>query len=131
MQTVKAECRYCGQNRIVEVPDFFSDELIEEEVALHCTCKEAKEFQDKKAMEERMEEAKISATGTTFELFHEDAPEVEAIFNAALDSLTQKKFKSLVIKINDKTKATLKMSKENIVVQREDKNTYTRETETT
>lgn len=130
MQTVKGQCRYCGQNRIVELFDNATDDQIDEEVALTCTCKAAREYQEKKDLEEKLQEAKISAKGTTFELFHEEFPDVEDILNAGIEAITEKRFKNLTIKINDRTKAVLKMSKENIVVQREDKSIYSRETET-
>lgn len=130
MQNKSGICRYCGQHRLVEVPDFYTEEQIEEKVALVCNCKAAQAYQAEKEMEEKLEMAKTSAKGTTFELFHEDAPEVEKILNEALEPLTDGAFDSLKIKVNKRTTATLKMSNENILVMREDKSTYKRETET-
>ena len=38
MQTKNGMCRFCGQNRIVEVPNNFTQEEIDEEVTLVCPC---------------------------------------------------------------------------------------------
>ena len=46
-----------------------------------------------------------------------------------MDALTQKKFKKLTITTSGKTKASITFSKDTIKVEREDKSTYTRETE--
>lgn len=129
MKEVKHACRFCGQFALVEVPDSFTDEEIGEEVALQCKCKPAKEYQEKKEKEEQLEMAKTSAKGTTFELFHESHPDVEELLNAAINPVADGKIKSVTIKTGGKTTATIKKSKDTIVVQREDKSTYTRETE--
>ena len=39
---------------------------------MECKCDEAKAYQEKKEREERLEAQKLSAKGTTFELFHND-----------------------------------------------------------
>ena len=55
--------------------------------------------------------AKRSAKGTTFELFHEEFPEIEDILNYSMDALTQKKFKKLTITTGGRTKASITFSK--------------------
>lgn len=122
-------CRFCGQTKLVEVPDSFTQEQIDEEATLMCKCFEAKQYKEKKEKEEQIEMAKTSAKGTTFELFHEEFPEIEEILNSVMDPLTKKKFKKLTIQTGGKTKATISFSKDTIKVEREDKSTYTRKTE--
>lgn len=129
MKSIKAPCRFCGQMKLTEVPDNFTEEEIGEEVALTCNCKEAKAYQEKKAKEELLEMAKTSARGTTFELFHESHPDVEELLNAAIDPVADGKIKAVTVKTGGKTTGTIKKSKDTIIVQREDKSTYTRETE--
>lgn len=122
-------CRFCGQTKLVEVPDDFTQEEVDEEIALTCRCPESKAYQEKKQKEEQIEMAKTSAKGTTFELFHEEFPEIEEILNSVMDALVAKKFKKLTITTGGKTKASITFAKDTIKVEREDKSTYTRETE--
>ena len=84
METKKGACRFCGQNKMIEVPNGYTQEEIDEEVTCECKCDEAKAYQEKKEREERLEAQKLSAKGTTFELFHNDFPEVEEILNNAI-----------------------------------------------
>lgn len=76
-----------------------------------------------------IEMAKTSAQGTTYELFHEEFPEIETVLNAVMDDLVNKKYRKVTIATGGKTKASITFSKDTIKVEREDKNTYTRETE--
>ncbi len=122
-------CRFCGQHRIVDVPDNFTEYEVNEEATLNCNCNDSKAYRERKEKEEQIEMAKTSAKGTTFELFHEEFPEIEDILNYSMDALTQKKFKKLTITAGGKTKASITFSKDTIKVEREDKSTYTRETE--
>lgn len=122
-------CRFCGQHRIVDVPDSFTEYEVNEEATLNCNCNDSKAYKERKEKEEQIEMAKTSAKGTTFELFHEEFPEIEEILNYSMDALTQKKFKKLTITTGGRTKASITFSKDTIKVEREDKSTYTRETE--
>ncbi len=122
-------CRFCGQTKIIEVPDSMPQNEVDEEATLECKCPDAKVYKEKKEKEEQIEMAKTSAKGTTFELFHEEFPEIEDVLNYAMDALTAKKFKKLSITTGGKTKATISFAKDTIKVEREDKSTYTRETE--
>ena len=123
------KCRFCGQNKLIEVPDSISQEEVDEEVTLVCKCYDAKLYKEKKEKEEQIEMAKTSAKGTTFELFHEEHPVVEEILNSVMDAIVSKQIKKLTIATGGKTKASITYSKGTIKVEREDKSTYTRETE--
>ena len=129
MKEATGICKFCGQHRIVDVPDNFIECEVNEEATLNCNCNDSKAYKERKEKEEQIKMAKTSAKGTTFELFHEEFPEIEDILNYSMDALTQKKFKKLTITTGGKTKASITFSKDTIKVEREDKSTYTRETE--
>lgn len=123
------QCKFCGQNKIVEVPDYMTEEDINEEATLECYCKDAKLYKEAKEREALIEQAKLSAKGTTYELFHEEYPEIEELFNAAINPIVAMKFKKLTITTGGKTKAAISFSKGNIKVEREDKSVSALETE--
>ena len=112
METKKGACRFCGQNKMIEVPNGYTQEEIDEEVTCECKCDEAKAYQEKKEREERLEAQKLSAKGTTFELFHNDFPEVEEILNNAIPLLVTKKVKKMTINTGTKVTATIGISEE-------------------
>ena len=127
MKEITGTCKFCGQRRLIVVPDNADEELILEETALSCTCKESHAYRDAKEKEEQIEMAKTSARGTTFKLFHEEYPEIEELLNMAIDPLVNKKFKKMTINTGGRVKATISFSKDSIKVEREDKSVATRE----
>lgn len=129
MKQIQAECRFCGQTRIVDVPDAWDEPEIEEKVTRECSCFEARAYNSKKEEEERIENAKLCAKATIHELFSEEFPEVEQLFTAAIGPLCDKKFKKLTVKTDDKTSGSIAYSMGSIKVTREDKSKYSRETE--
>lgn len=129
MKEITGTCKFCGQRSLIVVPDNASVELIKEETALNCTCKESQAYRAEKEKEEQIEMAKTSARGTTFELFHEEFPEIEELLNMAINPLVEKKFKKLTINTGGRTKATISFAKDAIKVEREDKSIATRETD--
>ena len=129
METKKGACRFCGQNKMIEVPNGYTQEEIDEEVTCECKCDEAKAYQEKKEREERLEAQKLSAKGTTFELFHNDFPEVEEILNNAIPLLVTKKVKKMTINTGTKVTATIGISKGTIKVERTETSKYSRERE--
>lgn len=122
-------CRFCMQTKLIEVPDDMSQEEIDEEVTMECRCKDGEAYRDEQEKIEMIRQAKLSAQGTTFELFHEEFPEIEEVLNYVMDDLTSGAYKKVTITTGGKTKASITFQKDTIVVVREDKNTYTRETE--
>lgn len=129
MITVDSICKFCGQHKMVEVPDFFTQEEIVNEASKECYCKDGKAYKEKLEREEIIKQAKTSAKGTTFQLFHDEFPEIEELLNSAIDPLVEKKFKKFVITTGGKTKASISFAKDNIKVEREDKSVSTLETE--
>lgn len=129
MKEITGTCKFCGQNVLIAVPDCADEKVIQHEAAMTCKCPEAKAYRENWEKEQAYESAKTSAQGTTFELFHEDYPDIEYLFNNAMDMLHEKKFKKITINTHGKTKATLTLSKDTFIVEREDKNVCRRETD--
>lgn len=129
MENRKGACHFCGQQKIIEVPAGLSQEGIDEEVTLECKCADAKAYKEQKEKEERLEAQKLSAKGTTFELFHNDFPEIEEMLNNSIPLLVTKKAKKITINTGTKVTAAIGIQKDTIKVERIEKSTYTRETE--
>lgn len=113
-------CRFCGQNKIVEVPDNFTEEEINEEASKECYCIDAKHYKESLELKAMVEQQKMSARGTTLELFHEEYPEIEELLNNAIDPLAAHKFKKVSIQTDDGVSASIKW-KDGIEVERVDK----------
>lgn len=129
MKEVSGMCRFCGQEVLVVVPDDATAEMVMEEASRNCRCKESLAYMDEVQKREAIEAAKQSAKGTTYELFHDEYPEIEEIFNNSMDDLVNKRFKKITISTGGRTKATMTFAKDTIKVEREDKSVSTRETE--
>lgn len=129
MENRTGYCRFCNQAKLLEVPSDFTIEQLEEEATMGCICREAKEYQAEKYRKEQIECAKQSAKGTTYDLFHDEFPEIEEIFNSALTPLEDKKFKKITINTGGKTKATISFAGDKFKVEREDKSVTSLETE--
>ena len=128
MEQKRGTCRFCGQQKLIEVPDMMEQAEIDEEVTLECRCVEAKAYQEKKEGEERIEAQKLSAKGTIYELFHEDFPEIETILNDCIQLLVSHKAKKVAINTGTKVAAAISISKGTIKVERIEKSVYSRET---
>lgn len=114
-------CRFCGQHKVVEVPDYMSEEEINEEASKECYCVDAKAYKQAKELEIMIEQQKMSAKGTTLQLFHEEYPDIENLLNEAIDALAAHKFKKVTISTDDGVTASIKW-KDGIEVERVDKN---------
>lgn len=130
MKDSKGCCIYCGQIKMVQVPDSFTQEQIIEEVTNQCNCEEAKAHQFKQLEEELKEQSKLTAQGMIIELFKEQFPEVAELLQKAIIPLAEFRFDKLTIKIDDTTTAHISInSKGEIKVERIDKRKYTRVTD--
>lgn len=121
-------CRFCGQHKIVELPDVSTEAEINEEASLMCRCIDAQGYRDALAKKERIEAAICSAEGTTYELFNQDYPEIENILNASMSALAAGKIKKVSINTGAKTKASISFASDTFKVEREDKSNMRRET---
>lgn len=122
-------CKFCGQHRLVQLPEGATELEIEEEVLNVCNCIDAQAYRDAKEREARIEAAICSAQSTTYELFNEDYPEIENILNGCMKPLASGKIKKITISTGKKTKATISFAQETFKVEREDKSNTRRETQ--
>lgn len=122
-------CKFCGQHRLIQLPEGASEEEIQEETLNVCNCLDAQSYRDAKDREARIEAAICSAEGTTYELFNEDYPEIEEILNGAMKALASGKIKKITIATGKKTKASISFGSETFKVEREDKSNTRRETQ--
>ncbi len=129
MKDVKGACRYCGQTKIIQVPDKFTAGQINDEVTKQCSCDEAVAFQCELEKIEAAEAAKKSAEAMILELFYEEFPSVAAVLKAALPHLAEYCFDKVSIKADDNVTASMSInSKGEIKVERSEKKKYTRVT---
>ena len=115
-----AACRACGQTKWFKIPEDMSDEDLEEKATLECNCKAGIDYRAKAEEKKRIEDIITSTRGLNFELFNEEYPEVEKIFNDCLKPMTEGKFKSISIQIDAETKAKLKYRDKKFDVERTD-----------
>ena len=127
---------FCGQSKIVEVPDSYNEEEAQveanNEATWQCRCKEAKEVRAEQERKERIQAAKLSAQGTAFELFHEDAEEVEIFINDAIERFGEGQgdlVKKIGFALSGGAKAAVAFSDGKITVSRVNTQNIKRETE--
>lgn len=113
-------CRFCGQNKLVEVPDYLTEEEINEEASRECYCQGAKDYKKAKELEAMIEMEKQSARGDIYRHFNNDYPDIEELFNVAIEPLAAHKFKKVSITTDDGVSASIKW-KDGIEVERVDK----------
>lgn len=120
MITVDSICKFCGQHKMVEVPEFFTQEEIVNEASKECYCKDGQAFKEELELKAMIEQQKTSAKGDTFRLFNSDYPAIEKVFNDAIDSLVNHDFKKMTITTDDGVTASIKW-KDGIEVERVNK----------
>jgi len=129
MKEITGTCKFCGQGVLIAIPDCADEAVARHEAAMTCKCSDARKYQADWEEQEKLEMAKTSAEGTTFELFNEDYPEIEQLLNKSIDMIAAKKIKKVTINTHGKTKASITMSNGTFIVEREDKSIARRETE--
>ncbi len=119
------ECAFCGQQRIIQVPEDWEQGQINEAATLQCDCEAAQEYAKAK---ERKDKAKKRIT----ELFGSGAekPVADDVVNLLLstvDAIEDKHMKGITVDVGHGIKAKVsKMAKESIKVERSEnkKTTY-------
>jgi len=129
MKNKRGACRFCGQQKIIEVPETLEQEEIDEEVTLECRCAEARGYQEKREREEKTQAQMVSAKGTVYELFHEEFPEIEDVLNECIPLLVNLKARKILVNTGKKVTASVSISKGTIKVERVEKSVYSRETD--
>ena len=110
MKTATGVCKYCGQTAALEVPESFTQEMIDEEAVKKCDCPEAKAFT-------KQQETIANAEGMIREFFKdkESLEAIKTLLLGAVEPLAKHEIGSISISKNGYTGA-MKPSKDGIKV---------------
>ena len=111
-------CSFCGQTKIIQVPEEWEQGQINEAVTCECECEQAQAYAKAK---ERKDKAKKKVN----ELF--GAEDVVNLLIATVDAIEDKHMKGITVDVGHGVKAKVsKMAKESIKVERSEnkKTTY-------
>lgn len=127
MKEEKGTCKFCGQTKLVTVPDSYEEADIDEIVTQECKCDEARAYQEKLEAEELLETSKRTAEAMIIELFQEEFEPSAELLREAIEPLSRFMFEKLTIKLNNNVTAVLSINgKGEIKIERKEKKTYTR-----
>lgn len=107
-------CKYCGNGRVVELPEGVSQEALDQEASATCNCYRAMEARKK----ETQREVCIAQLG---EMLHEKHPEIEEILVSAIDALQEGKFEKITINTGFNKTIRMRMTKDGIKIEIERK----------
>ena len=110
MKTATGVCMFCGQNAVLEVPEEFTQEMIDEEAVKKCDCPEAKAIT-------RLQETIANAEGAIRDFFEgrEGMDVIKTLLLNAVEPLAKSEIGSISISRGGYT-GTMKPSKEGIKV---------------
>ena len=114
-------CRYCGQMRMIEVPDNWTDEQMNELVVEHCPCPDAQTHNSIKHRKEKAHERIEMLFGEQSEFpIDENA---EKLLHMAADAAVDLDIERVTVGIKDGTKASIKRTaKGSIKIERTESN---------
>lgn len=107
-------CKYCGNSRIVEMPDGVTQEALDKEATATCNCYRAMEARKK----ETQREVCIAKLG---EMLHEKHTEIEELLVSAIDALQEGKFEKITINTGFSKTIRMRMTKDGIKIEIERK----------
>ena len=107
-------CIYCGEIRMVEVPEDISQEMIDAEASQKCNCYQATEARKRKKQKEQ-------CTEDIEEVLGEYYPEIAEIFRSSIDVIQDAKIKKLTVNTHGNKIARISMTKDGIKVELEAK----------
>lgn len=110
MKTATGVCKYCGQTAALEVPESFTQEMIDEEAVKKCDCPEAKAYT-------KQQETIANAEGMIKDFFEdkESLEGVKELLLRAVEPLAKHKIGSISISKDGYTGA-MKPTKDGIKV---------------
>lgn len=110
MKTTTGVCKFCGQTVALEVPEKFTQEVIDEEAVKHCDCPEAKAYT-------QQQETIASAEGMIRDFFKgkENMSTIERLLSDAVEPLARGEIGSISISKDGYT-GTMKPTKDGIKV---------------
>lgn len=118
-------CKYCGQIIIIEVPDDWSEEQMDELTAESCSCPDAQRYNSLKHRKEKAHERIVMLFGEQSELPIDES--VEKLLYMAADAAVDLDVERVTISIKDGTKANIRRTpKGSIKIERSEssKDTY-------
>lgn len=115
----QGSCRFCGQSLLIEEEKEMTEAQLEECATLHCTCDDAKVYQEaalrRETAKQRVDELFGEGAGE-----HKQPEEVIAVIKGVVDLVCDKKAKNMTISIRTGLKCRImQMAKDKIKVVRE------------
>lgn len=107
-------CKYCGNGRVVELPEGVSQGALDQEASATCSCYRAMEARKK----ETQKEVCIAQLG---EMLHEKHPEIEELLVSGIDALQEGKFEKITINTGFSKTIRMRMTKDGIKIEVERK----------
>ena len=114
-----AECRCCGQQRLIQCDSKITDEEAIELVTLECNCSEGREYRAEQEEKKRINQMIEDSKSITFEQLGNDMPEIETFANTLIPEMVKFNIPKLAIMI-EKTKISIKYSGDKITISRTD-----------
>lgn len=113
-------CKFCGQQKFVNVPESMTDEQLMDEISFQCHCEAGKIWrsgvEDEKRIQGMIEESK----GIAFALLNAKNPEIENLVNELVPKMVKFDIKSIVMSISTQTKIKIKRTENAIKIYRND-----------
>ena len=107
-------CKYCGNGRVVELPEGVSQEALDQEASATCNCYKAEEARKK----ETQKDVCIAQLG---EMLHGKHPEIEDILVCAIEPMQEQKFEKITINTGFNKTIRMRMTKDGIKIEIERK----------
>ncbi len=107
-------CIYCGEIRMVEVPEEATVEMINIEATLNCNCYQASQVRKRKKQKEQ-------CIIDIYEVLGECYPEIAELFKRSIEELQSDKIKKLTVNTHGNKIARISMTKDGIKVELEAK----------
>ena len=114
METRIGHCKYCHEQKIVEVPEDATQEMANQEATETCDCYGAKETREK-------EYQKQACIANVYEMLGEKYPEIAELFKGSIDALQTAKIKKITVNTYFNHSARLFKCKDGIKVELEKK----------
>lgn len=114
MKTEIGFCRFCQDQKIVEVPDDATEEMINEEATRTCNCYEARDAREKKYQ-------KGACIANIEEMIKEKHPEIADLLESSIDPIQEGKISKITVNTPYNQTIRLSRCKDGIKVELEKK----------
>lgn len=114
MTTKIGFCRYCNNQRMVEVPDDATEELINQEATATCDCYRAKAEREKEYQKE-------ACIANIDDMLGKKYPEIASLLKDSIDAIQASKIKKITVNTHFNQTIRLQKAKDGIKVELERK----------